>query len=230
MKLKPRFSKNKKSDALRFSIAGLAFFALFMVAWNRLATPLGNLKKGYHGYVLRSETLNDSMINEAGVMLIKEWLEQRTRPIYNPITIIHHTIGHKKQAPYYEFIMGLKGHEGANDFREYGIYLAGHTLYLQVEPIGTNRVLKTTFSPAELEEALSLYIEGTFETRPLNQNEQSVDASTPHVSSCSLLEAMADHPVAQLLRPEYRRRLALTTLVHPTIHNKHRIVHRHQCH
>ena len=196
MKLKPRFSKNKKSDALRFSIAALAFIALFSVAWNRISVPLGDVATGYEGFVLRGTQHQNHIINEEGVAILKEWLETKTRIAYNPISIVSHNIGHRKRAARYELIIGLKSIEGGNGFREYGIYQDGKTIYLQIEPIGSDRVLRTSFTAEELEYALNLYIEGKFQTLQTTDT----DELHPQPERCTPIASLHKSPLAQLLQ------------------------------
>ncbi len=165
MKLKPRSSANKKSDALRFTIAGLALLSLLLTTWNRYATPLHALESGYKGYVIRGESLQNQIVSEDGVALVRRWIEERTRPSYNPIVILRHYFSHTRRPPFYTLIIGLRA-PGAGKAdgprRDYGIYVSGQTLYLQVAPAGIDRVLRTSFTARELEAALDSYIEGPF--------------------------------------------------------------------
>ena len=177
MRLKLRFSKDKKGDVLRFSVAGLVFFALALIAGNRLPPPLNALESGYVGYVLRGDDLHRLIINEEGVALIKDWIDEQTHPTYNPVTIFTHAVGHRQHASFYDLIIGMRAQSEENGFREYALFLAGNTLYIQVEPVGSDRVLKTSFSLMELEDALSVYTEGRFMTF-----EEIADADTQSTS------------------------------------------------
>ena len=64
---------------------------------------------------------------------------------------------------HYELAIGMTS-LAEDGFREYAIYQSGQTIYLQVEPMGIDRVLRASFSASDLEEALEPYIKGEFQS------------------------------------------------------------------
>ncbi len=166
--LKFQHTENRKKDALRFLIAGLCFLMLITIFWNQSSTPLKSLSAGYQGYVLKG-TLEEQMVDEAGVALIKEWLEQQTSPTLNPFKILFHYRRSTKPIENYDMAIGMAP-TTEEDFREYAIYQSGNIIYLRVEPMGIDRVLTARFSQADLESALKPYITGEF---------RSTSAQTP---------------------------------------------------
>lgn len=171
MKIKPRFSKNKGSDLLRFSLAGLAFIAVLSIYWNRTSIPLSDVESGYQGFIMQSDTYQGHVISEEGVAILGEWIKSKSSTTLNPFTILRHNISYRHARSEYPLVIGLRGREGTGKFREYGIYQNGHTIYLQIEPIGSDRVLRTSFTAGELEDALSLYIEGKFKMAQPPENQ-----------------------------------------------------------
>ena len=159
-----QFTKDRKKDALRFLIAGLFFFSLVTVYWNRAPTPLKNLEQGYKGFVLKG-THAQKMLDEQGVALIKTWLEQYTTPTINPVTILTQYRRINNPMNHYELAIGMTT-SAEDGFREYAIYQSGQTIYLQVEPMGIDRVLHASFSAGDLEKALEPYIKGEFKSTP----------------------------------------------------------------
>lgn len=225
MKIKPRFSKDKRSDVLRFSLAGLAFIAVFSMYWNRASIPLSDVQTGYQGYVLQGASQEGYIINEEGVAELRAWLEKKSTPTLNPVTIVYHNINYRNNPSSYELIVGLRGIEGAQKFREYGIYQLGKTIYLQIEPIGSDRVLRTTFTADELEKRIGLYIEGKFKT---TQQKSPYDShsSLPH---CSFKDALLESPPVQFMRDPATFANAILSHLHAPAHRKHGAVHRNKC-
>ena len=158
--IKFKFTEDRKKDTLRFLLAGVFFLALITVYWNHSTTPLTSLASGYQGFVLSGQH-EQKMLDEAGVALIKDWLEQHTSPTINPLTILIQHRKSRKPDRHYELAIGMTpvDEEG---IREYAIYQRGHTIFLQVEPLGIDRVLDATFSATDLESALVPYIKGEF--------------------------------------------------------------------
>ena len=221
MKFKPHFSANKGSDVLRFSLAGLAFIAVFAVYWNRASIPLSDVEAGYQGFVLQGHTQEGHIISETGVSVLRDWIEKKSTPTFNPISIVWHNVGYRNNRDDYELIIGLRGIPGERKFREYGIYQKGNTVYLQIEPIGSDRVLRTSFTARQLENAISSYIEGEFEVaKPARADE------TPN---CSFQEAFLHAPAVEFLRNPSRFADAFYARIHPPSHRKLGIVHRDQC-
>ena len=155
-----QFTKNRKKDALRFLVAGLFLFSMITVYWNRAPTPLKNLEQGYQGFILKG-ALQQKMLDEQGVALIKTWLEQHTSPAINPVSILRQYRHIKKPMDHYELAIGMTS-LSEDGFREYAIYQSGRTIYLQVEPMGIDRVLHASFSASDLEKALEPYIKREF--------------------------------------------------------------------
>lgn len=158
--LKFQHTKDRKKDAIRFLIAGVCFLMLITVFWNQSTTPLKSLSAGYQGFVLKG-SLETQMVDEAGVALIKQWLEEQTSPTLNPFKILTHYRRSTKPTEHYELAIGMAP-TTEEDFREYAIYQAGNIIYLRVEPMGIDRVLTARFSSADLESALKPYITGEF--------------------------------------------------------------------
>ena len=225
MKIKPRFSKNKGSDILRFSLAGLAFIAVFSMYWNRASIPLSDVQSDYQGFILQGANHEGYMVNEEGVAELRAWLEKKSKPTLNPITIVYHNINYRNNPYSYDLIVGLKGIKGAQKFREYGIYQSGRTIYLQIEPIGSDRVLRTTFTANELENAISLYIEGKFKTVKNKRTDRSPHASPP----CSFKDALRESPAVMFLRNPTSYASSFFSSIHPPTDRKLGVIHRNQC-
>jgi len=155
-----RFTANRKKDVFRFLLAGLCLFSLIAIYWNQFGTPLDSLSQGYQGFVLKGMH-QQKMLDERGVALIKSWLEQKTSPTINPLTILQQHRRSGQPTRHYELAIGMRSSDAAA-IREYAIYQTGHTIYLRVEPIGIDRVLDATFSARDLESALKPYISGEF--------------------------------------------------------------------
>ncbi len=162
-KIKFQYTKNRKKDIIRFLVAGISFFAMITVYWNHSVTPLGNLVQGYRGYILQGSH-EQKMLDEEGVALIKTWLEENTSPTMNPVTILKQHQFSKNPSNHYDLAIGMVPLDELDEetIRQYAIYQVGNTIYLQVEPLGIDRVLTTTFSIDDLEKALEPYIEGEF--------------------------------------------------------------------
>jgi hypothetical protein len=98
--------------------------------------------------------------------MLKAWLEDRTRPVFNPFTIVrqHQPIGRPDTR--YEFAVGMRPVDETAAFREYGVFQQGAIVYLQVEPVGIDRVFRASFTAEELENALMPYIDGDFRSSP----------------------------------------------------------------
>ncbi len=158
--IKFQFTESRKKDIFRFLFAGFCFFLMITVYWNQSQTPLSNLESGYQGYVLQGNH-QKKMLNEEGVALIKTWLEEQSKPTINPFRIL--ATHRRSQSPdkHFQLAIGMMS-EAEDAIREYAIYQTEHTIYLQVEPMGIDRVLSATFSPEELETALMPYLEGEF--------------------------------------------------------------------
>ena len=165
-----RFTKNKKKDLLRYGVAGFFFFLLATFYWNQSTTSLKPLESGYQGFFLQGE-MSNRMLTPEGVAFLKEFLEENTVPTPNPFTIIkqHRAIANLQTE--HEFILGLRPVDDSTAFREYGIYQNGQIVYLQVEPVGIDRVLTASFTIEDLEKALSPYIRGEFKTHPTSIDE-----------------------------------------------------------
>ena len=225
MRIKPRFTKNKGSDVLRFSVAGLAFIALFSMYWNRASIPLSDVETGYQAFVLQGETQKGHIISEDGVAVLRHWLEKKSSPTLNPITIVWHNINYRNNPSRYELVIGLRGIKGERKFREYGIYQRGRTVYLQIEPIGSDRVLRTSFTADELEKAISSYIEGKFETVQTNRTDDSRNPSP----DCSFKDAIDQSFTVQFLRDPTTFSTSLFSSIHPPSHRQRGAVYRNKC-
>ncbi len=158
--IKFQFTKNRKKDAIRFLVAFLLFFTIITVYWNQYSSPVKSLAKGYQGFVLKG-SLQQKMLDEQGVALIKTWIEENTSPTINPVTILLQHQQSKKPMEHYELAIGMTP-LSEDEFREYAIYQSGNTIFLQIEPMGIDRVLRATFSSRDLETALEPYIKGEF--------------------------------------------------------------------
>ncbi len=161
MGIRFRFTKNKKKDLLRYLVAGSFFLLIVIIFWNQSSTPLRGLSFGYQGYIVEGR-YKERILNEEGVVLLKTWLEERTRPALNPLTILRQHRLKKQNTDSYDFAIGMQPVSEEASFREYGVYQKGHTIYLQVEPVGIDRVFKASFTIRELELALEPYIEGDY--------------------------------------------------------------------
>lgn len=155
-----QFTTSRRNDIIRFLVAGLIFFSMVTVYWNQSSTPLKNLAQGYQGYIFNG-LHEQKMLDEEGVALIKSWLEEQTSPTLNPVTILRQYQHSKKPTENYELAIGMLP-LSEDGIREYAIYQIGQTIYLQVEPMGVDRVLSASFSAKDLESALSPYIKGEF--------------------------------------------------------------------
>lgn len=155
-----QFTTSRRNDIIRFLVAGLIFFSMVTVYWNQSSTPLKNLAQGYQGYIFNG-LHEQKMLDEEGVALIKSWLEEQTSPTLNPVTILRQYQHSKKPTENYELAIGMLP-LSEDGIREYAIYQIGQTIYLQVEPMGVDRVLSASFSAKDLESALSPYIRGEF--------------------------------------------------------------------
>lgn len=160
IQIKFRLTKNRKGDVIRYAIAGLFFFSLLTMYWNHSETPLKNLERGYHGFILAGQ-YKQHMLDEKGVTLIKSWLEEKTSPSLNPITILVEHQKSKNPEKNYELVIGMTAMT-EDGFREYAIYQTQKTIYLRVEPMGIDRVLRASFSANDLQKALKPYIGGEF--------------------------------------------------------------------
>lgn len=107
------------------------------------------------------------MLDEAGVALVKSWLEDSTSASANPLTIIQQH--RKNRTPEQEYDLAIAmtplSEEG---IRQYAIYQTGDIIYLQVEPIGIDKVLRASFLPGDLESALEPYIGGEFQSTSIS--------------------------------------------------------------
>ncbi len=159
-RIKFHFTANRKKDTLRFLIAGVFFLSLITVYWNNASTPLKSLASGYQGYIIKGRH-KQMVIDEKGVALIKDWLEQQTSPTINPLTILVNHQQSRKPTQHYQLAIGMVSTD-EEAIREYAIYQNDHTIYLQVEPLGIDRVLDASFSIEDLESALEPYIKGEF--------------------------------------------------------------------
>ena len=167
MGIRFRFSRNKKIDTLRFFIAGLFFFLLITFFWNRSKTPLSSLDAGYQGFFLEGKWKN-RMLTPEGVEFLKEYIETNTRATRNPLTILRHHSAIARGASLYEFVIGLQSVESSETVREYGIYQRGDVVFLQVEPVGIDRVLTASFTADVLENELTPYIGGEFTSQAIS--------------------------------------------------------------
>jgi len=152
-----RLTRNWWKDLLRFAVAAGILLVSLATFWNHGPLHFDFVEEGYRGLFMEGRQLNKTL-NQEGTVVFMRWIEQKTKPSLNPITIIWQHYLNKQHAGNYELIFGILAQDTAAVRREYAIYQTGSNVYLRVEPVGVDRVLIADFTPGELEEALRPYI------------------------------------------------------------------------
>jgi hypothetical protein len=142
----------------RIVLALLLFFVVGVTLWNVLGVVhLADIDKSYVGQ-FREGRLTDGSLSAEGVALVKEWVENRTRPAADPIVILKHQFWYNAVTEGYEMKLWMAPTEYSPTLREYAIYFSGDILFLRTEHFGRNRVLIASFSVGELERALEPFL------------------------------------------------------------------------
>ena len=96
-----------------------------------------------------------TMVSNAGVLEVRRWIEQRTRPVVEPLTLIWQHLWYNCITSGYDTVLWLETPDFSGT--SYGLYLSGHTLFLRVEPSCWHRVLVSGFDARELQELVASF-------------------------------------------------------------------------
>jgi hypothetical protein len=143
---------------MRLFAGSIVAILLAITLWNFVGTvALPDVSPKYIGTVLEG-SLEGATVNAEGVALVKDWVENRTRPSIDPVKIIGHQFWYNAITKGYRLKMWMEPFEylAANEL--YGIYQQDNYLVLRIEYRRRNRVLVPSFSAEELEQALQPYV------------------------------------------------------------------------
>ncbi|MFZ5949324.1 MAG: hypothetical protein ACOYXC_01365 [Candidatus Rifleibacteriota bacterium] len=126
-----------------------------VIAWNNGPVKLDEINETYYGTFYDGK-MKGQKVNYLGVKLFQNWMETRTRPDRNPLNIIWQHFWYNCIYDGHESVFWVSP-QTVTASRNYAIYFTGNTIFLRVEYDGWNQVLKTEFSPRELEFELSRF-------------------------------------------------------------------------
>ena len=125
-----------------------------VVLWNVLgAITLRDVDDSYVGSISEG-TLASKRIEPAGTSLIKEWIETRTRPSFDPVKILVYQVWYNAVTRGYDLKLWIEPETWSADQEQYAIYQYENFILLRIEYRRRNRVLIADFSATELEETL----------------------------------------------------------------------------
>ena len=131
----------------------IAFFLLLLVFagaffWNVVGPVTFEVDERYTGE-FREGTLKGRHLSNEGVMILKNWIDTRTSPAWDPYRIGWHQFWYNAVTERYDLKLWVSPPESVDGFH-YGIYVAGETLFLRREYYGRNRVLAAEFDAEEM--------------------------------------------------------------------------------
>ena len=96
-----------------------------------------------------------TMVSRPGVLEVRRWIERRTRPVAEPLTLIWQHLWYNCITSGYDIVLWLESPDYSNT--SYGLYLSGHTLFLRLEPSCRHRVLVSEFDARELQDLVASF-------------------------------------------------------------------------
>ncbi len=129
--------------------------SLATLGWNGTgALALGDVEEDYRGEIFRGE-LAGSRLTTAAIEDTRSWIEERTRPTLNPITVWKEQVRYNASTSGYDLALRLEPSGPFDPSRKsYFVYQRANVIFLRQETSGKNRVLIATFSPTELMETI----------------------------------------------------------------------------
>lgn len=135
-------------------LLGLALVTL----WNLVgAVLMRDRDEGYEASIFQGR-LDGREVSNDGINLIQDWLENRTRPVLNPIKILREQLHYNAFTTGYDIAISVEPEEYQPYKEMYFLYQKEKTLFLRIETSGKNRVLKAEFSADELMAALTNHV------------------------------------------------------------------------
>ncbi|NND72595.1 MAG: hypothetical protein HKN43_13545 [Rhodothermales bacterium] len=129
-----------------------------IVLWNVVgAVTLRDADDSYIGRASEG-SLASKRINAGGIALVREWIETKTRPSFDPIKILIYQVWYNAITRGYDLKMWIEPEEYSGSLEQYAIYQFENFVVLRIEYSRRNRVLVTSFTAAELEEALQPFV------------------------------------------------------------------------
>ncbi len=142
----------------------LIFFAVLIVlagsvVWNVTGpVVVTGLDAEYYGRVVEGPARGKAL-SLGGCELVKEWIENRTRPSTNALRILWQQLWYNAVTEGYESQYWIEPREYRSGGPLYAFYISGNTVFMRLEYSGKNRVLEAEFTAEELAEALYPYLE-----------------------------------------------------------------------
>ena len=136
----------------------LLLIILSPIAWNVLGSVrLDDVDWDYTARI-QAGRFKDKALNRQGIELVKEWVETRTAPIWQPFNIVRQQLWYNAVTEGYELELWLEPKAFSPSRHEYALYQSGHELFYRIEFDGRNRVLRAEFTATELEKALEPFV------------------------------------------------------------------------
>ncbi len=143
---------------MRYIAITILLVLVATVLWNFLGrVSLKDVDAEYAGSVFEG-SLDGAEINAEGVALVREWVENKSRPSVDPVKIFAHQFWYNAVTQGYDIKLWMEPREYSSDRELYGIYQKDNYLVLRIEYRRRNRVLVLSFTAAELEAALEPFI------------------------------------------------------------------------
>ena len=129
-----------------------------VMLWNTLGAVRMEVDGRYTG-IFRAGPHDGKRLSNKGVMVLKEWVEERTRPVSLDLRrIAWHQLWYNAVTDHYDVEIWVEPPSPSGV--RYGIYLVDDTLFLRREYSGRNRVLDTRFTPGDLVAVLEPHLVG----------------------------------------------------------------------
>ena len=146
--------------ALRIAAGIITFFLLCVSAWNiygRVQLPAVDRSFGIY---ISEGPLTGMRLNSNDALLLKDWIESRTRPSIDPIKILLHQLWYNAMTTGYDMKAWLASDVYEAGKEQYGVYIHDTVLFLRIEYGRRNRVLIAQFTSQELEDAFAASQDG----------------------------------------------------------------------
>lgn len=141
---------------IQFILAAVLVLVAAAMLWNTVGAVRVEVDGRYTGRFSAGPHEGKRLSNK-GVMVLKEWIEERTRPVSLDLRrIAWHQLWYNAVTDHYDVEIWVEPPSPSG--LRYGVYIDGHTLFLRREYSGRNRVLHTRFTSEELAAALEPYL------------------------------------------------------------------------
>lgn len=141
--------------AFGFGVVVLVIIAT--VVWNVVGPVTMDVDKRYHG-LFREGRFAGKKLDVEGVLLVKDWIENRTTPSQHAFEVLAHQLWYNAFTVGYELKLWIEPASYLPSEKQYAVHMVNDVVFLRIEYSGKNRVLKASFTVADLEAALAPYV------------------------------------------------------------------------